>query len=102
MEGIKLDQGKPRMDLLPMDSLVEVARVLSFGANKYAPRNWELGMDWGRLQGALLRHLAAWDQGQNLDPETGLPHLAHMACNALMLLALAQRGVGKDTRFKPD
>lgn len=97
-EGVKFDEGKPRWDLLPFDALDEVAEVLRYGANKYAPRNWEKGMAWGRLLGAAMRHLAAWARGNYRDSESQLPHLAHAACCVLMLLALTMRGVGTDDR----
>lgn len=97
-EGVKADAGKPRTDLLPYDALLSVAAVLDFGARKYAERNWEKGMAWGRLVAALLRHLWAWCGGQDIDAESGHHHLAHMACCALMLLALVQRRVGRDDR----
>lgn len=98
LEGIKHDTGKSRLDLLPFDALIEVGYILTFGASKYADRNWELGMEWGRLHGAALRHLSAWGTGEDKDPETGRSHLAHAACCCLMLLALTIRGVGRDTR----
>lgn len=97
-EGKKDDADKPRMDLLPPDALFAVAEVLTFGAKKYAPRNWEKGMNWGRLSGAALRHLFRWAAGEELDPETNLPHLAHFACCALMLLSLTLRNIGHDDR----
>ena len=97
-EGVKLDAGKPRWDLLPFDALDEVAIVLDYGAQKYAARNWEKGMAWGRLLAAALRHLAKWAIGHDLDAESGLPHLSHAACCVLMLLALHKRGVGTDDR----
>lgn len=97
-EGIKADDGKARWDLLPFDALDEVAIVLAYGAKKYAPRNWELGMAWGRLLAACLRHLAQWAIGNEKDAESGLPHLSHAACCVLMLLALAKRNVGTDDR----
>lgn len=97
-EGVKLDDGKARWDLLPFDALDDVAVVLKYGADKYAARNWEKGLAWGRLLAAALRHLAAWGRGQNNDPESGLPHLSHAACCVLMLLALSRRGVGADDR----
>lgn len=94
----KLDAGKPRWDLLPFDALDEVAAVLAYGAEKYAPRNWETGLDWGRLLAAALRHLSAWARGQEIDQESGGRHLSHAACCVLMLLACTLRGVGKDDR----
>lgn len=92
-EGVKLDEGKVRMDLLPWDALEEVAKVLTFGANKYDDRNWEKGIDYSRLFAAAHRHLAAWHLRRGVDPESGLNHLAHAACDILMLLAFELRGM---------
>lgn len=83
--GSKDDAGKPRTDLLPVDALIEVSHVLAFGAQKYAPYNWQ-GLSVSRLYGASLRHLWAWWRGEDADPETGHPHLAHAACCVLMAL----------------
>jgi len=91
MEGKKFDQNKPRMDLLPMDALLEVAKVLTFGATKYGDRNWELGIDPQRLRAAQMRHDAAMELGELTDPESGLIHTAHKATDALMELALRLR-----------
>lgn len=90
--GVKKDEGKARMDLLPMDALLEVAKVLTFGATKYGDRNWEQGIAEGRIRAAKLRHHAQDALGNRLDEETGLAHKAHEACNALMDLALYLRG----------
>jgi hypothetical protein len=94
--GLKFDDGKPRMELLPFDALELVARVLTFGARKYAAHSWRLvkpGLE--RYRGAMLRHLAAIDRGEDCDRETGLRHWAHIACNALFCAALdaAEHGV---------
>jgi hypothetical protein len=97
-KAVKHDGDKARWDLLPFDALDEVALVLKYGAQKYASRNWEKGMSWGRLLGAALRHLGAWACGIEVDAESGHPHLAHAACCVLMLLALVKRNVGTDDR----
>ncbi len=91
MEGTKFDQDKPRMDLLPMDALIEVAKVLTFGSRKYGDRNWEKGIDPQRLRAAQLRHDAAVEMGEDIDPESGLSHTAHKVTDALMELALRLR-----------
>jgi len=90
--GHKSDVGKNRLELLPYDAINEVGKVLTLGADKYGPRNWEKGIDYGRVYAALQRHATAWWLGQDKDPETGLSHLAHCAANALFLLAYEQRG----------
>ena len=97
--GIKHDTGKPRPELLPADALLQIAQVFTIGAQKYDDRNWELGIKYSRLFGALQRHLLAYWDGEDLDPETGLPHLAHAGCNMLMLLE-SQRFDGLDDRPK--
>jgi hypothetical protein len=97
-EGVKFDQDKVRMELVPAELMVAVGTILTFGAEKYAPRNWELGMDWSRVFGALQRHLWAWESGEDKDPETGKSHLWHAACCIAFLVTYEQRGVGKDDR----
>lgn len=99
-EGVKFDQDKIATDLLPFDALEGTARVLAYGKKKYAARNWEKGMAWGRLFGAALRHAFRWAMGEEIDPESGLPHLDHFTCCALMLSALVKRKVGTDDRAK--
>jgi len=108
--GVKKDEGKVRMDLLPPELLFAVAQILTFGAVKYADRNWELGMKWGRVFGALMRHLWAWWGGKGpttqsflfgeLDEETKFSHLWHAGCCIAFLIAYEERGVGEDDRSK--
>jgi hypothetical protein len=95
--GRKDDTGKPRMELLPPDALTEVAAVMTFGAAKYGDYNWN-GLSASRLFGAALRHLWAWWGGEDNDPETGRPHLAHAACCALMVLEQARHRPEYDDR----
>lgn len=88
----KKDSGKIPLQLLPFDALTEIARVLQFGAQKYAARGWENGIEYDRCYGAALRHLFSWHQGEDNDPETGINHLAHAGCEVLFLLAFTLRG----------
>lgn len=96
---MKNDNGKPRMDLLPFDAIKGVSDVLTFGANKYTPNGWKDVPDAiPRYEAALLRHFAAIKTGEQNDPESGLPHIYHLACNALFLASLMtaeKRGEGK-------
>ena len=92
-EGTKHDIGKPRFDLVPPEALEEIVKVLTFGASKYAARNWEKGIQYGRVYGALQRHLSAFWKGEDKDPETDLPHLAHAGCCLFFLLTYHQRGM---------
>ena len=99
-EGTKHDSGKAPYHLLPFDAIGEVVRVLDFGARKYAERNWEKGIAYSRVFAAAQRHMSAWWQGEDRDPETGLSHLAHASCCALFLLAFVTRG-RKDLDDRP-
>lgn len=94
--GVKFDSDKPRLDLLPPELLTAVGTILTFGAKKYSDRNWEKGMEWGRLYGATLRHLIAWSSGEEADPESGYSHLWHAACNIAFLITYEERGLGED------
>lgn len=90
--GTKLDAGKRDWTLLPWRALAEVVEVLEYGERKYARENWKLVPDAEqRYRAALLRHTVALaeDPGAR-DPESGLSHAAHAACNALFLLWFEQ------------
>ena len=97
-KGMKFDGEKLRTDLYPIDAFLETCKVLTYGAKKYAPRNWEKGFEWSRAYGALLRHLFAFWQGEELDPETGIHHLAHAHCELIFLQCFQMRHVGQDDR----
>lgn len=71
--------------------LLQVARVLAFGAEKYAPRNWEKGLAHSRTFAAAQRHLCARLAGQVLDDESNLDHYAHAACEVMFALAFVVR-----------
>lgn len=80
-EGFKADGEKDRFDLLPWREVRDIVRVLTIGARKYAPDNWQKVPDARRrYYAAAMRHLAARWLGERIDPETGLPHLAHAGC----------------------
>ena len=79
-EAMKFDKDKPRMDLLDADAMEGLAKVLTFGAEKYAANNWRKGISNTRLIAALIRHLFAIQRGEDIDPESGLPHIDHVGC----------------------
>ena len=96
--GVKYDAGKPRFELLPPKPLAQIAEVYTFGATKYEDRNWEKGIEYSRVYGAVMRHLNAYWAGQDLDEETALPHLAHAAFGLLALLEFAETHPELDDR----
>ena len=84
-KGLKYDLGKPRFDLIDPIAQTGLARVLTFGANKYDAHNWRKGIEYSRLIAALKRHLNAIEQGELIDPDSGEFHIDHIQCNAMFL-----------------
>ena len=99
-QGVKFDTDKLRTDLLPIEAIEDITQVFTFGAKKYGDRNWEKGMKWTRLIGASLRHLFAVAKGEDIDKESGLPHLSHLGSCVLMLLTYRRTHKELDDRVK--
>lgn len=91
-EGKKDDSEKRRYDLLPRRALQAVVERLDFGAKRYTPHNWRMGIKYSRLVGATERHLNAFLLGNNIDPDGGLHELSGAAISILMLLEYELEG----------
>ena len=95
---------KPPMELVPQALTRAAGRALGYGANKYAPNNWRRGMRWGEVFGGLIRHLTAWNEGEDIDSKedggSGLSHLDHAAAclGFLCHFATDERYKGMDDR----
>lgn len=98
-KGLRYNEGKPKMSLLPPIALEEVAKVLTYGANKYAPYNWVKGLPLMEVLDSAERHISAWKKGEDID-ESGCLHLAHAACNLLMMIELSTIHNNLDDRPK--
>lgn len=99
-EATKYDKGKPAIELIPRAALEGEGHVLAFGAQKYDRHNWRKGMDWSRLVGAAMRHIAAWNDGEDIDPESGISHLAHARCCLGFLMEYQAKELGEDDRHE--
>jgi hypothetical protein len=85
-EGQKFDNDKPKYSLLVWDFILEIVKVMGFGAKKYSKDNWQLvSSARERYFDAAMRHLLAWKSGELKDKETSLSHLAHCACCLMFL-----------------
>jgi len=98
-EGMKFDDGKVRYDLIDSYALDELTKIYTFGSKKYADNNWRKGFKWGRIFGALMRHSWAFWRGEELDEESGLPHMAHAAWCCFTLMNFSKFKIGEDDRI---
>ena len=94
-EGKKNDEGKLRYDLIPAYALDALAGVYTTGAEKYDDRNWELGINYGRVFGALMRHAWVCMRGVSEDPDDGQHPLMSVAWCAFALYEYERRGMVK-------
>ena len=95
MSDGKNDKLKLRYDLVPPDTLEGLVEVLTFGSVKYEDNGWRKLKDGKvRYYAALMRHLEAWRQGEQLDEETGESHLSHALCCVMFLSWLDEHGKG--------
>ncbi len=100
--ALKFDQNKLPLNLLSTEAMNQTAAVLKFGAQKYAEHNWRAGFAWSRPLAAAMRHLTAFNDGEDRDPESGLSHLAHAACCIMFLLEFEKTHPHLDDRYKPN
>jgi hypothetical protein len=83
-------------------ALLELAKVAGYGGRKYEERmNFLKGYKWSLSIDALFRHLLAFTNGEELDPESGLSHMGHAAWHCLALVSFARRNLGTDDRYHP-
>lgn len=89
---MKFDDGKPDYTLVPMEIVDAIEKVREYGVDKYSdPLNW-MTVSKQRYWRAILRHTrAAWEDMDKVDPESGLPHIWHIACNLAFIIALEEK-----------
>ena len=97
----KFDATKVRLDLLPIDPMMQIANVFGFGAKKYFANSYRQGetVVWSRTYGSIMRHMMAFWSGEDKDPESGLDHLAHAGTQLFILMEHAAHNKNKDDRF---
>ncbi len=100
--GIKHDNGKPDLSLLPRVALELEAKVMEFGAKKYGRYNYKAGFEYTRLLAAALRHINAFNDGEDNDQESNISHLSHARCCLGMLLDCIALGTATDNRYKKE
>lgn len=100
--GLKYDSGKPAVELIPREAVEAAGRAFGYGAKKYAAHNFKKGIQYSRLAGAIIRHLEAFLDNENADPESGLSHLDHLLSSACMLKYMEVNCPEMDDRFNKE
>lgn len=95
----KNDQAKPDLSLLPQILLIEIAKAFMVGEKKYGRYNYTKGHQASQLVAAALRHMTAWNDGEEHDPADGQHHLGAVGACIGMILRQQQLGTLKDNRF---
>ncbi len=84
--GAKLDSGKVDLTLVPGAAVRAIARIMMYGAQKYTRDGWkQVPEAERRYLAACLRHIFAFLDGEEADPESGHHHLHHALCNLAFL-----------------
>ena len=84
-KGDRFNDGKPKWSLVDFTSIIPMVRVLEFGSKKYDEFNWTKGLYTREICESLLRHVFAYLDGEDIDPESGESHIGHMMCNVMFL-----------------
>jgi len=95
----RFTEGKNRHDLIPSSPIDELARVYTYGCQKYDSDNWRKGLKWRKdVIGPLKRHLEKWIRGEKIDKESGCYHLAMTLWNVCALMEYERTNTGIDDR----
>ena len=94
------NEGKVRYSLVPALPQKEYARVLMFGEQKYSANNWRKGRSFNETLECLMRHVEAFRGGEDLAPDSGCNHMAHVMANAAFLIEYMAHRPEFDDRFK--
>lgn len=96
----RFNAGKLQWSMVDFKSLEDMVRVLEFGAKKYSRNNWKKGLKTTEIVDSMLRHIYAYLDGEDVDPESGINHTGHIMCNAMFLSHMHLFRKDMDTRCK--
>ena len=98
-KGLRYNSGKLKWSLVDFDCFEDMVNVLEFGAKKYAAWNWKKGLKVTEVIESMQRHTNAILRGENIDPESNLPHIGHIQCNTMFLAYMLKFKPEMDDRF---
>jgi len=97
----RFNVGKIKWTLVHFKSIECMVEVLMFGAKKYAPDNWKIGLNLKEIEDSMQRHLASLIDGEIRDPESGLYHIGHIMCNCMFWMYHYTKNKNKENEENP-
>jgi len=103
-QGSRDNKSKPQLSfILDAPNACEgLAKRFEIGCDKYGRNNWKKGLNWVELIDSMQRHILAFQNGEDIDPEDGQPHVWAIAWNVIILVEMFHTRKDLDTRYKPD
>lgn len=99
MRAQRANNGKLRVELVPVSAIEAMAMSIGYGADKYSPNDWRKGDKYTTTYASLQRHLLSWYKGIDFDDESGLNHLHHAITNIAFLIEYVEHNLGEDDRI---
>ena len=84
------NKGKPKLSFILdfPNAFTALANVMEGGAEKYSRDNWKKGAPIREVEDSMMRHMLAFHNCENTDPESKLHHLAHVIFNAAGIIEI--------------
>lgn len=102
MSGKRFNKGKLELTQCPTSAVAAIAAGFAYNSEKfggkYPDSNWRQGMSWMSVINCLERHVTKFKDGEDIDHESGLPHLFMIGCNFAILMEYYMNGLGTDDR----
>jgi hypothetical protein len=95
----RFNDSKRQWNLMHLPSFEPMVQVLEYGAKKYSPNQWKKGFPITEIYDSLMRHMIAFMNGEDNDPESGLPHIGHIQCNIMFMAYVKENHPKFDDRL---
>lgn len=101
-DAINDKENKPRLSLIPSEALLEMGKALTHGETRYGTHNFKEGIKISYLLDAALRHILQFNEGEDVDVQSGANHLGNAMANCAIALHMLQNKPSFDDRYKKD
>lgn len=94
-----IGSSKPALSVIPCPVLFEVGAAMTEGAAKYRRHNYRIaGVRHSIYYDAAMRHLMAFWEGEDIDPDSGIHHISKAIAGLVVLRDSMMQGNDQDDR----